>query len=58
MNKFSNKQLDKMEQMLKAIHNPNFEAELKKAAESLNPGKTTEMDLVKQINSGNENDKC
>ena len=53
MSKLSNKQLNKMEQMLKAIHNPNFEANLKKAAEKLNNknAKKSEMDLVKEINN-------
>ena len=53
MNKLSNSQLNKMEQMLKAIHNPNFEANLKKAADKLNNQnvKKSEMDLVKEINN-------
>jgi hypothetical protein len=53
MNKLSNSQLNKMEQMLKAIHNPNFEANLKKAVEKLNNQnvKKSEMDLVKEINN-------
>ena len=52
MNNLSKKNLQKMEQMLKAIHNPNFEANLKKAAKKLKnqPVKKTEMDLVKEIN--------
>ena len=51
---FSKYQLNKMEQMLKAIHNPNFEENLKKAADKLakEKNKVNEMDLVKEINKG------
>jgi hypothetical protein len=51
---FSKYQLNKMEQMLKAIHNPNFEQNLKKAADKLakEKNKVNEMDLVKEINKG------
>ena len=51
---FSKYQLNKMEQMLKAIHNPNFEQNLKKAANKLatEKNKVNEMDLVKEINKG------
>ena len=51
---FSKYQLNKMEQMLKAIHNPNFEQNLKKAADKLakERNKVNEMDLVKEINKG------
>jgi|TARA_R100000030_G_scaffold88427_1_gene72378 hypothetical protein len=55
---FSKYQLNKMEQMLKAIHNPNFEENLKKAADKLakQKNKVNEMDLVKQINKGGKNE--
>ena len=55
---FSKYQLNKMEQMLKAIHNPNFEQNLKKAADKLAKGKNkvNEMDLVKEINKGGKNE--
>ena len=55
---FSKYQLNKMEQMLKAIHNPNFEENLKKAADKLakEKNKVNEMDLVKQINKGGKNE--
>ena len=51
---FSKYQLNKMEQMLKSIHNPNFEENLKKAADKLakEKNKVNEMDLVKEINKG------
>ena len=53
MNNLSKKNLQKMEQMLKAIHNPNFEANLKKAADKLKKqsNKVTEMDIVKEMNN-------
>lgn len=55
---FSKYQLNKMEQMLKAIHNPNFEQNLKKAADKLakEKNKVNEMDLVKEINKGGKNE--
>ena len=55
---FSKYQLNKMEQMLKAIHNPNFEENLKKAADKLakEKNKVNEMDLVKEINKGGKNE--
>ena len=55
---FSKYQLNKMEQMLKAIHNPNFEQNLKKAADKLakEKNKVNEMDLVKEINKGVKNE--
>ena len=55
---FSKYQLNKMEQMLKAIHNPNFEENLKKAADKLakQKNKVNEMDLVKEINKGGKNE--
>ena len=55
---FSKYQLNKMEQMLKAIHNPNFEENLKKAADKLTKekSKVNEMDLVKEINKGGKNE--
>jgi hypothetical protein len=55
---FSKYQLNKMEQMLKAIHNPNFEQNLKKAADKLakEKNKVNEMDLVKEINKGGNNE--
>ena len=55
---FSKYQLNKMEQMLKAIHNPNFEQNLKKAADKLakERNKVNEMDLVKEINKGGKNE--
>jgi len=55
---FSKYQLNKMEQMLKAIHNPNFEQNLKKAADKLakQKNKVNEMDLVKEINKGGKNE--
>ena len=54
---FSKYQLNKMEQMLKAIHNPNFEQNLKKASDKLakQKNKVNEMDLVKEINKGGKN---
>jgi len=54
---FSKYQLNKMEQMLKAIHNPNFEQNLKKATDKLakEKNKVNEMDLVKEINKGGKN---
>ena len=54
---FSKYQLNKMEQMLKAIHNPNFEQNLKKAADKLvkEKNKVNEMDLVREINKGGKN---
>tara|TARA_R100000734_G_C3255400_1_gene55664 strand:- start:284 stop:460 length:177 start_codon:yes stop_codon:yes gene_type:complete len=54
---FSKYQLNKMEQMLKAIHNPNFEQNLKKASDKLakEKNKVNEMDLVKEINKGGKN---
>ena len=54
---FSKYQLNKMEQMLKAIHNPNFEQNLKKASDKLakKKNKVNEMDLVKEINKGGKN---
>ena len=53
MNNLSKKNLQKMEQMLKAIHNPNFEANLKKSADKLKKqsNKVTEMDIVKEMNN-------
>ena len=48
---FSKYQLNKMEQMLKAIHNPNFEENLKKAADKL---KQQEQDKFSEIK--NESD--
>ena len=44
--------------MLKAIHNPNFEQNLKKAADKLakQKNKVNEMDLVKEINKGGKNE--
>ena len=44
--------------MLKAIHNPNFEQNLKKAADKLakEKNKVNEMDLVKEINKGGKNE--
>ena len=53
MNNLSKKNLQKMEQMLKANHNPNFEANLKKAADKLKKqsNKVTEMDIVKEMNN-------
>ena len=64
MNKLSNKQLNKMEQMLKAIHNPNFEKVLKSPhlkddilRHAKREGKNiTEMDIVNHINNGKKND--
>ena len=55
---FSKYQLNKMEQMLKAIHNPNFEQNLKKAADKLakEKNKVNEMVLVKEINKGGKNE--
>ena len=55
---FSKYQLNKMEQMLKAIHNPNFEQNLKKAADKLakEKNKINEMDLVKELNKGGKNE--
>ena len=55
---FSKYQLNKMEQMLKAIHNPNFEQNLKKAADKLakEKNKINEMDLVKEINKGGKDE--
>ena len=55
---FSKYQLNKMEQMLKAIHNPNFEQNLKKAADKLakEKNKVNEMDLVKEINKGGKDE--
>ena len=55
---FSKYQLNKMEQMLKAIHTPNFEENLKKAADKLakEKNKVNEMDLVKEINKGGKNE--
>ena len=54
---FSKYQLNKMEQMLKAIHNPNFEQNLKKAVDKLSKekNKVNEMDLVKEINKEGKN---
>jgi len=54
---FSKYQLNKMEQMLKAIHNPNFEQNLKKATDKLakEKNKVNEMDLVREINKGGKN---
>ena len=54
---FSKYQLNKMEQMLKAIHNPNFEQNLEKASDKLakEKNKVNEMDLVKEINKGGKN---
>ena len=53
MNNLSKKNLQKMEQMLKAIQDPNFEANLKKAANKLKKqsNKVTEMDIVKEMNN-------
>ena len=53
MNNLSKKNFQKMEQMLKAIHNPSFEANLKKAADKLKKqsNKVTEMDIVKEMNN-------
>ena len=48
---FSKYQLNKMEQMLKAIHNPNFEQNLKKAVDKL---KQQEQDKFSEIK--NESD--
>tara|TARA_R100001015_G_C4578165_1_gene135089 strand:- start:220 stop:399 length:180 start_codon:yes stop_codon:yes gene_type:complete len=55
---FSKQQLDKMEKMLKAIHKPNFEQNLKNAADKLSKekNKINEMDLVKEINNGGKNE--
>ena len=55
---FSKQQLDKMEKMLKAIHKPNFENNLKKATDKLvkERNKVNEMDLVKEINKGGNNE--
>ena len=55
---FSKQQLDKMEKMLKAIHKPNFEQNLKNAADKLSKekNKINEMDLVKEINNGDKNE--
>ena len=54
---FSKYQLNKMEQMLKAIHNPNFEQNLKKTTDKLakKKNKVNEMDLVREINKGGKN---
>tara|TARA_A100000172_G_scaffold53878_2_gene34220 strand:- start:179 stop:358 length:180 start_codon:yes stop_codon:yes gene_type:complete len=54
----SKQQLDKMEKMLKAIHTPNFEQNLKNAADKLSKekNKINEMDLVKEINNGDKNE--
>ena len=60
MNKLSKGQLNKMEQMLKAIYNPNFERVLKSPylkddilRHARRKGKNiTEMDIVKEINNG------
>ena len=43
--------------MLKAIHNPNFEQNLKKATDKLakEKNKVNEMDLVREINKGGKN---
>ena len=59
MSKLSNKQLNKMEQILKAIHNPNFERVLKSPYlkddilrhARLKGKNITEMDIVKEINN-------
>ena len=55
---FSKQQLDKMEKMLKAIHKPNFEQNLKNAADKLSKekNKINEMDLVKEINNRGKNE--
>ncbi len=44
--------------MLKAIHKPNFEQNLKNAADKLSKekNKINEMDLVKEINNGGKNE--
>ena len=47
---FSKYQLNKMEQMLKAIHNPNFEENLKKAADKLKQQEQNK-DLMKKQKS-------
>ena len=47
----NDKMLKKMDKMLQAIHNPNFEKNLKNAAEKLKTKKrVTEMDLVNEMN--------
>ena len=43
---FSKYQLNKMEQMLKAIHNPNFEQNLKKAADKLKQQEQNKLAVV------------
>lgn len=47
----NDKMLNKMNKMLQAIHNPNFEENLKNAAEKLKTKKrVTEMDFVNEMN--------
>ena len=47
----NDKMLKKMDKMLQAIHNPNFEENLKNAAGKLKTKKkVTEMDLVNEMN--------
>ena len=67
----TDKQLNKMEQMLKALHNPNFEENLKRATQKLqaqiNNGEIkqngkrkkliNEMDLVNEINKAEKQEK-